>query len=101
MRKNNFALRLQPSIMERLRQVAEEEQTTLNQYINVAVAEKLASHRTAAEFFADRASRANVKKALRILDKLGSEEPQPGDLIKDRGKRVKGIQRTTPRSRRG
>jgi predicted HicB family RNase H-like nuclease len=43
MRKSNFALRLQPSLLEELRGVAEAEDTTLNQFINVAVAEKLAA----------------------------------------------------------
>jgi hypothetical protein len=43
MRKSNYALRLQPSLMEELRKVAAEDQTTINQLINVAVAEKLAA----------------------------------------------------------
>ena len=48
MRKSNFALRLQPSIFEELREVVAAEDVTLNQFINVAVAEKLV-HKTLRE----------------------------------------------------
>jgi hypothetical protein len=40
MRRSNFALRLQPSLLEELRKAAESEGVALNQLINVAVAEK-------------------------------------------------------------
>ena len=38
MRKSNFALRLQPSLLEEARKLAESEGVALNQLINVAVA---------------------------------------------------------------
>ena len=79
MRKSNFALRLLPSLMEALKKTTAEEQTTLNQYINVAVAEKLAARQVAKELFAERAKKGKVRKALRLLDSLGNEEPQSGD----------------------
>ena len=41
MRRSNFALRLQPSLMEELRKAAESEGVALNQLINVAVAEQV------------------------------------------------------------
>ena len=44
MRKSNFALRLQPSLLEEARQLAETEGVALNQFINVAV-EKIAALR--------------------------------------------------------
>ena len=40
MRKSNFALRLQPSLLDEARKLAEAEGVALNQLINVAVAEK-------------------------------------------------------------
>jgi hypothetical protein len=80
-RKGNFALRLQPSLMEELREVAEAQDTTLNQLINVAVAEKLAALRTEA-YFRDRAARADIPGALKILDRLGTGAPaRPDDRI--------------------
>jgi hypothetical protein len=41
MRKGNFALRLQPSLLDEARKLAEAEGVALNQLINVAVAEKV------------------------------------------------------------
>ena len=45
MRKINFVLRLQPSLLEEARKLAESEGVALNQLINVAVAEKLSACR--------------------------------------------------------
>ncbi len=39
MKKSNFALRLQPSLMEEAKKVAKAEGVAVNQLINVAVAE--------------------------------------------------------------
>jgi hypothetical protein len=46
MRRSNVALRLQTSLLEEARRVAEGEGVALNQLINVAVAEKLFALRT-------------------------------------------------------
>ncbi len=42
--------------------------------INVALAEKLSALRTAA-YFQERASRANLRKAIRIVKKAGRNNP--------------------------
>ncbi len=75
MRKSNYALRLQPSLMAELRKVAAEDQTTINQLINVAVAEKLAVLRRR-RWFAERAARGDPQKALAILSQLGRGQPR-------------------------
>ena len=81
MRKSNYALRLQPSLMEELRKVAAEDQTTINQLINVAVAEKLAVLRSR-RWFEERAAHGDPKKALAILSRLGrGQPPLPGDEL--------------------
>ncbi|MER8388333.1 hypothetical protein NKH14_22935 [Mesorhizobium sp. M1380] len=46
MRRSNFALRLQLSLLDEARKVAKSEGVPLNQFINVAVAEKLSALRT-------------------------------------------------------
>jgi len=74
MRKSNFALRLQSSLIEEARKVAEAEGVALNQLINVALAEKLSALRTES-YFRERASRADVPKALKILEKAGKGNP--------------------------
>ncbi len=53
-RTSNYALRLLASLKAEAEKVAAEEGTTLNQFINVAVAEKLAVLRTA-RYFQERA----------------------------------------------
>jgi hypothetical protein len=81
MRKSNFALRLQPSLLAEVRKLAEQEGVALNQLINVAVAEKLSALRTA-DFFAERAARADIPKALAILNRAGrGEPPMKGDEL--------------------
>lgn len=78
MKRSNFALRLQPSLMEELRKAAELEGVALNQLINVAVAEKLSALRTE-DYFRDRARRADRSETLRILDRAGKGNPPMKD----------------------
>jgi hypothetical protein len=80
MTKANYALRLQASLKSEAERVAKAEGTTLNQFINVAVAEKLSALRTAA-YFDERAARADVATALAILERAGDEPPRQGDEI--------------------
>ncbi len=81
MRKSNFALRLQPSLMDEVRKVAETEGMAINQFINVAVAEKLSALRTEA-YFAERAARVDIPRALDILYRTGKgKSPVKGDAL--------------------
>lgn len=81
MRRSNFALRLQPSLLEELRKAAELEGVALNQLINVAVAEKVSALRTE-EYFRERGRRGNRPKTLRILDRAGKgNPPMEGDEL--------------------
>ncbi len=77
--KSNYALRLSASLKAEAERIAAEDGTTLNQFINVAVAEKIAAMRTAA-FFAERRSRANRDQALEIIRRAGrSGQVREGD----------------------
>lgn len=81
MRRSNFALRLQPSLMEEARKAAESEGVALNQLINVALAEKVSTLRTE-EYFRERARRADRAETLRILDRAGKgNPPMAGDEL--------------------
>ncbi len=81
MRKSNVALRLQASLLEEAKRVAESEGVALNQLINVAVAEKISALRTE-EYFRERSSRANLDKVKRILKRAGrGKPPVTGDEI--------------------
>jgi hypothetical protein len=79
-RTNNYALRLLASLKAEAEKVAAEEGTTLNQFINVAVAEKLAALRTE-RYFRERAARADLKAFDSLLATAGEEPPRPGDEI--------------------
>src|SRR5215831_20973288 len=96
MRKSNFALRLQPSLLAEARKVAEAEGVALNQLINVALAEKLSALRTES-YFAELAARANIPEALRILGRGGvGQPPVKGDELPD----ASPERRAGPRRRR-
>jgi hypothetical protein len=82
---NNYSLRLQSSVMKELRKIVDEEGTTLNQFINVAVAEKLAALRTES-YFRERAERASMETFWSILEKAGTEPPRKGDELPARTK---------------
>jgi hypothetical protein len=79
-RQSSFPLRLASSLQEEARKTAESEGISLNQLINLAVAEKISALRTE-EFFRERRVRANVRKARKILKRAGKETPREGDEI--------------------
>ena len=75
-----FPLRLPKSIKEELTRTAKRDGISINQFIAVAVAEKLSALRTA-EFFAERAKRADFEAFDRIMNREGGEPPRPGDEL--------------------
>jgi hypothetical protein len=80
MTKANYSLRLQPSLKAAAERFALTEGTSLNQFINVAVAEKLSSLDTE-RFFRDRAKGAKRADFLEFLDGALDEAPRDGDVI--------------------
>lgn len=82
MAQSNYPLRLQTSLLEEARQLAAEEGASVNQFINTAVAEKIASLRAWRQL-RERAARGNLAKALEILKRAGSEPPRPGDEVEE------------------
>ncbi len=77
---SNYTLRLLASLKAEAEKVVEEEGTTLNQFINVAVAEKVAALRTA-RYFQERATCADLEAFDRFLETSGNEPPCSGDEI--------------------
>jgi uncharacterized protein (DUF1778 family) len=80
MSKANYSLRLQPSLKAAAERIAGAEGTSLNQFINVAVAEKLSALETEA-FFRSRANGSNRDAFLDFLDGAGTEPPGKGDTL--------------------
>ena len=73
MTRANHALRLQAEA----ERAAKREGTTLNQFINVAVAEKLAALRTV-DYLRERAARANLGEAFFAVNDRGAAGVDPG-----------------------
>jgi hypothetical protein len=81
MTRSDVALRLQTSLLDEARRVAQSEGVPLNQLINLAVAEKLSALRTE-EYFRQRSGRASMGRAKRILRRAGkSKLPLPGGEV--------------------
>ena len=71
-----------PSKDHEARRVSQAEGVALNQFINMAVAEKLSALRTE-EYFRERGQRGKVEKAKRLLKRAGrGKPPTPGDELK-------------------
>ena len=79
---NKFPLRLMPSVRKGVERFSEREGVSLNQFINVAIAEKLA-HLEHDEWLARRAkpTAARIARALEILSGSAGREPEPGDRL--------------------
>ncbi len=99
MRSSNFALRLQPTLMEEAKAFAQAEGVALNQLINVAVAQMIGEH-NAANYLSLRAQRANLPRALEILNRAGrGNPPMKGDELPASWKRRKAQPARTPKKR--
>lgn len=71
---SNYILCLPSSLLEEVRKGAEQEGMTINQFINVAVAEKLAVLCTV-DYFQERASNADPEWFRQFLETGGGDEP--------------------------
>jgi hypothetical protein len=80
-RSSNYALRLPGSLKKAAEELAREDGTTLNQFIVTAVAEKLASLRTA-DYFSMRSASGDREAALAFLSRSGGAEPIEADRLK-------------------
>lgn len=77
---SQYALRIPDSLAGYAKELAREDNVSLNQFIVVALAEKVSALKTAA-FFQERAARADRDKALSILDSVNKQTPIPGDEL--------------------
>jgi len=75
-----ISLRLSDSIHRRVRELAEQEGISINQFITTAVAEKLSALLTQ-EYLETRAERGSRAKFNRVLRKVKDRKPFPGDSL--------------------
>ena len=79
-RPPTYPLRLPASIKGEAERLAAEEGTSLNQFVALAVAEKVAALRTAS-CFDERRGRADWAAFDRLMGRTGGEAPRAGDEV--------------------
>ena len=79
-RVSTFPLRLPVSMKIALEKISERDGTSMNQFLVIAAAEKIAAMETE-RFFEERRTRADRKALRRILNRKGGEPPRPDDTI--------------------
>jgi hypothetical protein len=73
-----YPLRLPRSLKEAVERLSKEDGTSVNQFVAVAVAEKVSALATAS-FFADRKARADFEAFDKIMRRRGGKPPRAGD----------------------
>jgi hypothetical protein len=81
MSKGTYPLKLPASIKRAAERLAKEDGVSLNQWISVAVAQKVSVVETAADFFRRRAGTTKAEDLKAFLDRAPDVPPMPGDEI--------------------
>ena len=81
---STYPLRLPASLKAAVAEISRVEGTSINQFVVMAVAEKVCAMKTA-ELFAARRGEADVEAALRILRRDGGVPADPHDAISEEG----------------
>jgi hypothetical protein len=77
---STYPLRLPVSLKTALEKLSKQDGTSINQFVVMAVAEKISAMTTAA-FFEERSAKASRTRFRRILNRKGGEPPRPSDEI--------------------
>lgn len=83
---STLSLRLPESLHEMARELAKEENISINQLIMLALAEKISTLKTE-EFFAERARRSSRTKFERALARVPKAEPADYDRLPEKRKK--------------
>jgi hypothetical protein len=75
-----LSLRLPKSLHEQLKELAQEDGISVNQFVMLAVAEKIASISTI-EYLQKRAKRGSRENLLAVLNKAPDIEPEKSDRL--------------------
>ena len=77
---STYPLRLPKSLKDEVAKVAKRDSTSINQFIAIAVAEKISALETE-RFFVERAKQADMEAFRAILFHPGGEPPRTGDEL--------------------
>ena len=75
-RLSTFPLRLPTSLKAAVAEISKADGTSINQFVTMAVAEKVCAMKTA-EYFTERTSQADIAAARRLLRRDGGQPPHP------------------------
>jgi hypothetical protein len=75
-----YPLRLPRSLKDAVERLSREDGTSINQFVAMAVAEKVSALQTA-RFFADRKARVDFAAFDKIMGRRGGETPREGDAM--------------------
>ena len=78
--KEIYPLRLPKSLKNAVERLSRQDGTSINQFVAIAVAEKVCALETA-DFFTDRRARADFKAFDKIMRRRGGKAPREGDEI--------------------
>lgn len=81
MNKMSYPLKLPSSVKKAAQRLAKEDGVSLNQWISVAVAEKIGAVETAADFLKQRAGNAKPEDLMWFLDRAHGKPVEPGDEL--------------------
>jgi hypothetical protein len=81
MSRASYPLKLPASVKAAAARLAKEDGVSLNQWISVAIAQKIGVVETAADFLARRAGKAKAADMLPFLDKAKQEAPPVWDEV--------------------
>ena len=77
---STYPLRLPKSLKDEVAKVAKRDHTSINQFIAIAVAEKISALETE-QLFVERAKQANLDAFRDLLFRPGGEPPRSGDEL--------------------
>lgn len=80
MTMSTLSVRLPRSIHQQVKELAAEEGVSMNQFIAIALAEKIASLKTV-KYMEERARRGSKEKLLEVLAKAPDVEPEEQDRL--------------------
>jgi hypothetical protein len=81
MSRTAYPVELPPSVGSAAQRLADEDGVSLDQWVSLAVAQKIGSAEAAAEFFRRRAEGADPQRFLEILRSVPDRAPEPGDEV--------------------
>ena len=90
---SSLSLRLPESLHQKRRELAERDDTSINQFITTAIAEKAAALLTV-DYLEARGRRANTKLVDRVLSRVPDVPPIAGDELPARAQKPKQKKRT-------